>query len=97
MRDANGVVRRIALAAVVAGAVTTLTVLHPLWAGVAVAALVASLLVPPTLLALLLRVIKVRDRHAYFRLARPALLRAFPAQAFPPTALGNSSGGRNVS
>lgn len=76
----------------VGAAVVALGINHLATVGFAALALIAALLLPPALLALLLRVIKIRDRHAYFRLARPAL-----AQAFPPAAFGNSSGGRNVS
>jgi len=72
-------------------ALAALAVHHPWLAGGAVAILTA-LLVPPALLGLLLRVVKLRDRHAYFRLVRPV-----PSQAFPPAAFGNSRGGRNVS
>ena len=92
MRTTNGSRGRGAVAIVAGAALTTLGVLHPWWATAAMAILVGSLLVPPTLLALLLRVVKVRDRHASFRLARP-----LSGQAFPPAAFGNSSGGRNVS
>jgi len=88
MRDIKGLV--IGTGAV--GAIVALGIFRPWLAGVTVLALFAALLVPPTLLALLLRVVKFRDRHAYFRLVRPAL-----SQAFPPAAFGNSSGGRNVS
>ena len=88
MRDIKGLV----VGTGVVGAVVALGIFHPWLAGVTVLALFAALLVPPTLLALLLRAVKFRDRNAYFRLVRPGL-----SQAFPPAAFGNSSGGRNVS
>lgn len=99
MRDTNGflgkhagaIVRR-AMASVIVALALVAAVLHPWLAGLAIAALLVALLVPPALLGLLLRVVKFRDRHAHFRLVRPAA-----SQAFPPAAFGNSSGGRNVS
>jgi|GEM_PF-4789811 len=91
MRDASGFLARTLAATAALGALAALAVLHPWLAGGAVAAL-AALLLPPALLGLLLRVVKLRDRHASFRLVRPAA-----SQAFPPAAFRNSSGGRNVS
>ena len=98
MRDTNGfgenaagtIVRGAAASVIVALAL--FLAVHSWLAGLAIAALLVALLVPPALLGLLLRVVKFRDRHAHFRLVRPA-----PSQAFPPAAFGNSSGGRNVS
>lgn len=90
--SARGFLGRLALWTVASSAVLALGIFHPLLSSVALAALIAALLVPPALLALLLRAVQFRDRHAYFRLVRPS-----SAQAFPPAALGNSSGGRNVS
>jgi hypothetical protein len=92
MRDTKGFVGRLVLGTIASGSILALGIFRPVLAGVGLAALVAALLVPPALLALLLRAVQFRDRHAYFRLVRPS-----SAQAFPPTALGNSSGGRNVS
>jgi len=92
MRDTKRNVVRGASALVGGAAVMALGILHPAAVAGTALALLAALLSPPALLALLLRAVKFRDRHAYFRLARPALV-----QAFPPAAFGNSSGGRNVS
>ena len=78
--------------AVVGVAVLAWGIAHPVATAAVALGMTAALLLPPALLALLLRVVKFRDRHAYFRLARPSLV-----QAFPPAAFGNSSGGRNVS
>jgi len=92
MRDTNGSWRGVAVGIISVGAIVALGIFHPVLIGLAVAALLAALLAPPALLALLLRVVQFRDRHAYFRLVRPS-----SPQAFPPAAFGNSSGGRNVS
>jgi len=99
MRDTNGflgkqagTIARGAMASVIVALAVVPALLHPWLAGLAIAALLVALLVPPALLGLLLRAVKIRDRHAHFRLVRPA-----PSQAFPPAAFGNSSGGRNVS
>src|SRR3569833_3140685 len=99
MRDTNRVLRkhagaiaRRAMANVIVALALVAAVLHPWLAGLAIAALLVALLVPPARLGLLLRVVMSRDRHAHFRLVRLA-----PSQAFPPAAFGNSSGGRNVS
>jgi hypothetical protein len=92
MRDTKGFVGRLALGTIAGSAILALGISRPLLAGLGLAAVVAALLVPAALLALLLRAVQFRDRHAYFRLVRPS-----SAQAFPPAALGNSSGGRNVS
>ena len=54
--------------------------------------LVALVLAPAVLLALVLRTIKLKDRHAYLRMTRPSF-----DQALFPAAFGNSSGGRNAS
>lgn len=92
MRDTRGLSVPGVLGAVAGASVVALGIFHPAAVAAVVLASIAALLLPPALLALLLRVVKFRDRHAYFRLARPALI-----QAFPPAAFGNSSGGRNVS
>ena len=92
MRDTKGIGVRRAPAVGAGAASVALGIFHPAAVAGTALALIAALLSPPALLALLLRVVKFRDRHAYFRLARPALV-----QAFPPAAFGNSSGGRNVS
>ena len=92
MRDTKGIVVRRAPAVVAGAAIVALGILHPAAVAGTALALIVALLSPPALLALLLRTVKFRDRHAYFRLGRPALV-----QAFPPAAFGNSSGGRNVS
>ena len=92
MRDIKGIVIRGVVGMSVGAAMLAMGINHLALVSFTALALIAALLLPPALLALLLRVIKIRDRHAYFRLARPAL-----AQAFPPAAFGNSSGGRNVS
>jgi uncharacterized membrane protein YdfJ with MMPL/SSD domain len=92
MRDIKELVVGGVLGVGLVAAIAALGIAHPLLAGVAVLASLASLLLPPVLLALLLRRVKLRERHAYFRMARPAR-----SQTFPPAAFGNSSGGRNVS
>jgi hypothetical protein len=92
MRHTSGYVIRAVGGTAIAGAILAGGLFHPWVVGLSGFVLVAALLLPPALLALLLRTVKIRDRHASFRLARPA-----PPQAFPPAAFGNSSGGRNVS
>jgi hypothetical protein len=92
MRDTKGFVGRLVLGTIASSAILAFGIFRPVLTGLGLAALVVALLVPPSLLALLLRAVQFRDRHAYFRLVRPST-----AQAFPPAALGNSSGGRNVS
>jgi hypothetical protein len=49
-------------------------------------------LLPPLVLAIVLRTIKLRDRHAYIRMVPPSR-----GHALSPAAFGNSNGGRNVS
>ncbi|HEY4183478.1 MAG TPA: hypothetical protein VGP07_00350 [Polyangia bacterium] len=73
------------------------TAIVSLWIGaprllVALSLLAALVLSPAVVLALVLRTIKLKDRHAYLRMARPRF-----DQALFPAAFGNSSGGRNVS
>ena len=92
MRDTKGVPWTRALAAALGAGVIALGVFHPVAVAATLLATLAALLLPAVSLAALLRVVKFRDRHAYFRLVRPAVI-----QAFPPAAFGNSSGGRNVS
>lgn len=68
MRDEKGFLVRAVLGTAISGAIVALTIFHPLLAGTTVVALLLSLLLPPVLLALLLRAVKFRDRYATFRL-----------------------------